>query len=64
MKETVLQKKRELKRNWTRLKDLGNNEDLTFDQFYKIREIEDKEYKKWKFYEGYVKADEKMKKKK
>lgn len=58
--KSVLKEKRELYKKWNKLKRLGENEDLSFDQFFKIRKEEEKYYFKWKFYDGISKAKEKV----
>lgn len=60
MKKTILQEKRELYKEWTKLKELGDNEKLNFEQFFKIRKEEEKYYNKWKFLDKYTKAKEKI----
>ena len=60
MSKTVFEKKRELYKKWNELKRLGNSEDLTFDQFFKIRNEEQEYYDKWKFLDSYTKAKEKI----
>lgn len=55
-----LEKKRyELYKKWTKLKDLLDGEQQTFEQFQTILQLEDKYYKQWKFYDNYIKAQEK-----
>lgn len=56
----IFEKKRRLYKEWTKLKKLGENEDLTFDQFYKIRNKEQILYDKWKFLDNFTKAKEKV----
>ena len=57
---TIFKKKKELYNKWSELKKLGENEELSFEQYNKIRIEEQKSYDKWKFLEGFSKAKEKI----
>ena len=58
--ESLFKEKRELFKQWTNLKYLGENEKLNFNQYYRIRQIEQEIYNKWKFLDNYTKAKEKI----
>lgn len=58
--KSLFKEKKKLYEEWSRLKRLGENEDLSFEQFYKIRILEQEYYNKWKFLEGFTKAKEKV----
>lgn len=57
---TLFKEKKKLYEEWSKLKRLGENEELSFEQFYKIRTQEQEYYNKWKFLEGFTKAKEKI----
>lgn len=56
----ILEKKRELYSKWTRLyKDLDGNK-MSWSRYEKLRKIETEDYKRWRFFDNYVKTKEKM----
>lgn len=56
----IIEKKRELYKKWTRLyKNLDRNK-MSRSRYEKLRKIETEDYKKWSFFNNYVKAKEKL----
>ena len=56
----ILERKRELYSKWTKLyKDLDRNKMSRF-RYEKLRKIETEDYKRWRFFDNYVKTKEKM----
>lgn len=58
--KSIFKEKRKLKNEWIKLKELGENEDLSFDQFYRIRDKEQQIYNKWLFLDNFTKVKEKI----
>ena len=53
----ILEKKRELYSKWTRLyKDLDGNK-MSRSRYEKLRKIETEDYKRWRFFDNYVKTN-------
>lgn len=61
MTKSINEKKLELYRLWSDLKKLLNDDSLTFDKYMEIRELEEKTYYKWVFYDKFTKACNKTK---
>lgn len=56
----ILERKRELYSKWTKLyKNLDGNK-MSMSRYEKLRKIETEDYKRWRFFDNYVKAKEKM----
>lgn len=56
----ILERKRELYSKWTRLyKDLDRNK-MSRSRYTKLRKIETEDYLRWKFFDDFSKAKEKM----
>lgn len=54
----ISEKKKELYKQWTGLYDIDTTK-IKYKKSRELREIEDNYYKRWKFFDGYVKAKEK-----
>ena len=56
----IIERKRELYKKWSRLyKDLDSSK-MTQTRYKTLRKIETEEYKRWKFFDDFVKAKEKV----
>ncbi len=62
MKKEIRDKRNKLKRNSIRLRALTWEENLPDETIKKIRKKQDDEYKKYKFYDNLIKANERIKK--
>lgn len=56
----ILERKRELYSKWTRLyKDLDRNK-MSRSRYTKLRKIETEDYERWRFFDNFTKAKEKL----
>lgn len=61
MKKEIRIKRNELKSNSIRLRELSWEQDLSSDANFKLRKKQDDEYKKFIFYDNFIKANDKVK---
>lgn len=64
MKREIRDKRNELREESKRLKELAWNCDFKEVKNFKIREKQDDRFKRFKFYDGMIKANEKVKEEK
>lgn len=64
MKRSARDKRKELYNGTIRLKELSFSKDLDYDSSMKVREEQDKLYKRWEFYNNLIKTEDKLKCKK
>lgn len=64
MKRSVRDKRKELYDGTVRLKELSFSKDLDYDFTSKLRQEQDKLYKKWEFYNKLIQTEDKIKCKK
>ena len=64
MKRSARDKRKELYNGTIRLKELSFSNDLDYDSSMKVREEQDKLYKRWEFYNNLIKIEDKLKCKK
>lgn len=64
MKRSARDKRKELYNGTIRLKELSFSNDLDYDSSMKVREEQDKLYKRWEFYNNLIKTEDKLKCKK
>ena len=60
MKREIREKRDELRKTGKRLREMAWNLDFNDEARFKIREKQDKEYKLFKFYDGMIKASDKV----
>ena len=61
MKKEIRIKRNELKSNSIRLRELSWEQDLPNDASFKLRKKQDDEYKRYIFYDNFIKANDKVK---
>ena len=61
MNKSVYEKRVEAYRKWTNLKYNMSEPLLTFEKFMELKEQEDEAYKKWLFYDKYIKISNRIK---
>lgn len=61
MKRSIRDKRKELYNSTVRLKELSFSNDLDYDSSIKIKQEENKLYKRWEFYNKVIKAGDKIK---
>lgn len=64
MKRSARDKRKELYNGTIRLKELSFSNDLDYDSSMKVREEQDKLYRRWEFYNNLIKTEDKLKCKK
>lgn len=60
MGKSILQRKRELYKQWSLMKDIANSEKMKFDKYMELREKENELYEEWKKLDNFTKAKEKL----
>lgn len=60
MKKEIREKRNELRSNSIRLKELTWEKKLTWEDNHKLREKQEEQYKKFRFYDNMIKASEKV----
>ena len=56
----LIEKKRELYSRWTLLYKNLNRNKMSRERYERLRKIETEDYKRWRFFDNYVKTKEKM----
>ena len=56
MTKSIYQRRTELYRLWNDLKKCMNDDSISFDKFMELRELEEKAYYKWYFYDKFIKS--------
>lgn len=62
MKREIREKRLKLKQSAMRLRELSSlNEEVSYERSLQMREEQENTYKKWKFYDKMIKANDKVK---
>ncbi len=63
MKKEIREKRNELRETSKKLRELTWEKNLTWEESHKLREKQEEQYKRFRFYDNIIKANEKVKEK-